>query len=74
MQMLMCTWGMPSHGSMRTRLTGADLCCSAVLHWALVDVPPNAHMHLTNTDSEVIPYMRPAPPIGTHRYVFFAYR
>ncbi|XP_073314029.1 protein MOTHER of FT and TFL1-like [Primulina huaijiensis] len=41
------------------------------LHWLVVDIPGGSD---ASKGKEVMPYMGPQPPVGTHRYVFAAFQ
>ncbi|GER53013.1 PEBP (phosphatidylethanolamine-binding protein)family protein [Striga asiatica] len=41
------------------------------LHWLVIDIPGGSD---ASEGKELMPYMGPQPPIGTHRYVFAAFR
>ncbi|KAJ6810310.1 ZCN10 protein [Iris pallida] len=41
------------------------------LHWVVVNIPGGTE---PRQGEEVVPYVRPAPPIGVHRYVFVLFK
>ncbi|XP_073126943.1 protein MOTHER of FT and TFL1-like [Henckelia pumila] len=41
------------------------------LHWLVTDIPGGSD---ASEGKEVMPYMGPQPPVGTHRYVFAAFQ
>ncbi|KAK4485162.1 hypothetical protein RD792_007775 [Penstemon davidsonii] len=41
------------------------------LHWLVIDIPEGSD---ASEGKEIMPYMGPQPPSGTHRYVFAAFR
>ncbi|GFP83964.1 protein mother of ft and tf 1 [Phtheirospermum japonicum] len=41
------------------------------LHWLVIDIPGGGD---ASEGKEIMPYMGPQPPSGTHRYVFAAFR
>lgn len=45
------------------------------LHWLVTDVPASLDgtQELAKVGKEVMPYMGPAPPAGTHRYIFLLF-